>query len=398
MYPEPAHTHPPFFPSPNLSPAPQIRPPNLQLLPFDGQEPLDWLFQAEKFFLFYQVPIEQRLPMAAFYMKGEALSWYKWMYQNHQLFDWKSFSWALELRFGPSSYENHQAELFKLRQSGSVSEYQTQFEKLCNRVYGLSPDALLNCFISGLYPEIRKEIAILKPPSITQAIGLAKLIEAKLKDSRTKQFRTSFHQTPSSSNNLSPSLIPSSTTTNPSPTLPIKRLTSAQMQECRAQGLCYNCDAKFILGHRCNTLQFLLLLAEDEEENPANPLLIEEVPEGESDAIYRLLSPEAISGYTSPKALKFSGLIKGLPVTILVDTGSTHNIIQPRIAHHLHLFHNSIKPFTMMVGNGANLTCTDSCPNVPLWIQNHYFEVPCYLLPVEGADIILGLAWLTTLG
>jgi len=93
-------------------------------------------------------------------MKGEALSWFKWMYQNHQLFDWSSFTKALELRFGPSTYANHQAELFKLRQTGSVSEYQAQFEKLENRVLGLPVDALLNCFISGLILEIRSEIAI----------------------------------------------------------------------------------------------------------------------------------------------------------------------------------------------------------------------------------------------
>lgn len=72
------------------------------------------------------------------------------MYQNHQLTDWSSFIRALELRFGPSSYENHQAELFKLKQSGTVNDYQSQFERLSNRVYGLSADALLNYFISGL--------------------------------------------------------------------------------------------------------------------------------------------------------------------------------------------------------------------------------------------------------
>lgn len=85
------------------------------------------------------------------------------MFQNAQLSDWPSFVRALELRFGPSTYENHQAELFKLRQQGSVCDYQAQFEKLSNMVYGLPPNALLNCFISGLYPDIRKELAILKP-------------------------------------------------------------------------------------------------------------------------------------------------------------------------------------------------------------------------------------------
>jgi hypothetical protein len=83
------------------------------------------------------------------------------------------------LRFGPSTYENHQAQLFKLKQTGSVSEYQAIFEKLGNRVIGLPADVMLNCFISGLNPEIKNEIAIQKPYTISQAIGLAKLVEVK---------------------------------------------------------------------------------------------------------------------------------------------------------------------------------------------------------------------------
>jgi hypothetical protein len=156
--PPPSYNHPPF------------RNPKIEMGTFDGTDALDWLFQAEQFFLFYNIAPENRLPMVAFYMKGEALGWYKWMFKNHELTDWPSFSRALELRFGPSTYENHQAQLFKLKQTGSVSEYQAIFEKLGNRVIGLPADAMLNCFISGLNPEINNEIAIQKPYTISQAI------------------------------------------------------------------------------------------------------------------------------------------------------------------------------------------------------------------------------------
>jgi len=94
------------------------------------------------------------------------------MYQNHQLYNWNSFAKTLELRFGPSTYENHLAQFFKLCQYGSISEYQTQFEKLGNRILGLPPEALLNCFIFGLIPKIRHELTIQKPFTITQAIAL----------------------------------------------------------------------------------------------------------------------------------------------------------------------------------------------------------------------------------
>lgn len=400
MEPRSDNMAPPFFQSPNHSsnfhpampstPNPTIRPPKLQLIPFDGQDPLDWVFQADQFFLFYQIPLDQRLSMAAFYMKGEALSWFKWMYNNGQLTSWSSFTHALELRFGPSSYDNYQAELFKLKQTGSVSDYQSNFEKLCNRVYGLSPDALLNCFISGLNSEIQKEIAILKPSTITQALGLAKLIEAKLKDSKPKPFRPSSFSNPTNRVHTTP--------TTPSTSLPIKKLTPAQMQERRAQGLCYNCDDKFIPGHKCSTPKFLLLLAEEDTTTLETPQPMDDIIEDNPETLHFQLSSQAIQGNNSPRALKFTGLIYGLHVSVLVDTGSSHNIIQPRIANYLRLHLSPITPFTIMVGNGEHLTCDQICPKVPLRLRNHIFSIPCYLLPIQGADIVLGLDWLSTLG
>lgn len=45
------------------------------------------------------------------------------MHQNQLLSDWFSFTNALKLRFGPSTYDNHQDALFKLKQDGSVVDY-----------------------------------------------------------------------------------------------------------------------------------------------------------------------------------------------------------------------------------------------------------------------------------
>nr|KYP55922.1 hypothetical protein KK1_002149 [Cajanus cajan] len=188
--------------------------------------------------------------MVAFYMKGDALSWFKWMLHNQQLSDWHAFERALELRFGPTGYENFRAELFKLRQHTTVTEYQQRFEKISNRVFGLPPDAIVDCFYSGLLPEIQREVAILKPTTISQAIGLSKLIEAKIRDSEPKIPLTC----------LPPLPPPPDITTSP---LPIKRLSPTQLQERRAQGLCFNCDAKYHPGHKCQPPKFLLLMTDD---------------------------------------------------------------------------------------------------------------------------------------
>lgn len=71
----------------------------------------------------------------------------------------------------------------------------------------------------------------------------------------------------------------------------------------------------------------------------------EEVVEAKSNYTYFLLSPQALTGQFFPQTLKFQGLIRGLPVMVLVDIGSTHNILQPRIAHHLNLPTTQIPQF-----------------------------------------------------
>ena len=332
--------------------------------------------------------------MVPFHMRGETLSWFKWMHQNHLIIDWPSFTRSLELRFGPSSYTNHQAELFKLHQQTTVTDYQTRFEKLCNCVHGLSSETILNYFISGLNPETRRELAILSPYSIPQAIGLTKLIEDKIKDFKPKPTRPPAYTTVLNSINTH---INRSQSTQPTPhTLPIKHLSLIQMQERKALGLCYNCDDKFLPGHKCSTSHFLPLL-DDTEPVPEILHTPPDLDETE-DMIHFHLSPHAITRNFSPQTLKFQGLIHNLPVTVLIDSGSSHNILQPHIAKHLHLPIQPSPPFRVMVGNDAFITCQGICPEVQISLQNSVFTIPFYLLPIEGANVVIGIEWLCTLG
>jgi len=359
---------------PSFSP---IRPQKIQLSFFDGTDPLDWLFQADQFFQFYNIPWN----VIAFYMRGDALSWFKWMYQNHQLTDWISFSRALELRFGPSTYENHQAKLFKLCQTSTAAEYKKLFEKIRNRVMGLHPEMILNYFISGLLPEIQREIAVLQPISITQAMGLTKLLESKIQDSK-RSFHFS-HTLPQPSNHLlpSPRSSPSpTTTTHATPSIPIKKVTSTQLQERKIAGLCYNRDEKKIPGHKCTTHRFLLLLSDDfPEENTMEdyPTTFNDQPTDTPTHIH--LSLQALCGAPSTHTFTFDGYITHLPITILIDTGSSHNIIQPRFALHLQLCIVPITPLLVMVQWQQN-SVFHFLPRCPLFYT--YLHFSHFLLPL----------------
>lgn len=152
---------------------------------FDGRDPLGWIFKMNQLFQYQNTPEEERITVASLYLDGAALSWYQWMFTNGLISSWQSFLDALDSRFAPTFYDDPRGALFKLVQRGSVNDYLTEFERLANRVTGLPPPFLLSCFISGLNPELRREVLALQPISLLQATALAKLQEDKLKDRRS---------------------------------------------------------------------------------------------------------------------------------------------------------------------------------------------------------------------
>lgn len=85
-------------------------------------------------------------------------------------------------------------------------------------------------------------------------------------------------------------------------------------------------------------------------------------------------------------------------VTILIDGGSTHNFIHARMAKFLGLPTAKAQALKVMVGDGAVLACEEICPNVAVEIQGQIFDVDLHVLPIGGADVVLGIQWLKQLG
>lgn len=89
--------------------------PKIEVPLFSAEHMLSWLFQINHFFHFHQIPDDQRISIAAFYLIGQALQWFQWLHSTSQLSHWDDFVWKLELRFGPSSFiQSHLATHLKL--------------------------------------------------------------------------------------------------------------------------------------------------------------------------------------------------------------------------------------------------------------------------------------------
>ncbi|GKE33488.1 hypothetical protein Tco_1452810 [Tanacetum coccineum] len=85
------------------------------------------------------------------------------------------------------SDRNAEYELSKLLQMGTVAEYQDEFEKLINRVTGISESLLTLFYISELKPTLSIELLRARPTTLREAFSLARIIEARLEEITEKE-------------------------------------------------------------------------------------------------------------------------------------------------------------------------------------------------------------------
>lgn len=190
---------------------------------------------------------------------------------------------------------------------------------------------MLNYFLSSLQEYIQMKLYVLKPPSLHEAMGMAKLIDDKYKPMRVflQQWfipARILQQVPSK-NTATPS-----NQASPHGAILIKWLTSAEMAARREQGLCFNCDPKFTQGHRCNPPQFLYLMSDEwgrptSEINEQDPSAMVAKPEPTDDAVgdgdNPCISFHALNALTIPSTLKIAGKIHGKEAVALINGEST---------------------------------------------------------------------------
>ncbi|KAF2299217.1 hypothetical protein GH714_030989 [Hevea brasiliensis] len=95
----------------------------------------------------------QRVPLASFHLEGEANQWWQWLKRSYKeenkMVTWEIFHAELWARFGPTDGEDFDEALSKIKQVGSLREYQKEFEKLGNRVQGWTQRALVGTFMGA---------------------------------------------------------------------------------------------------------------------------------------------------------------------------------------------------------------------------------------------------------
>lgn len=122
-----------------------------------------------------------KVRLAVVHFEGKALQWHSAYIRTvglENLPSWKDYSQILLDRFGEVC-EDPMAELMRLRQKGSVTEFHEQFDAIVSRVE-LAEEHQLSCFLEGLKQDVQMMVRMFQPNSIRKAFSLAKMYESAI--------------------------------------------------------------------------------------------------------------------------------------------------------------------------------------------------------------------------
>ena len=361
---------------------------------FTGEDPTGWIYRAEQYFEFQNISTHQRVQLASFHLEGIALQWHRWLTKFKGPLSWQDFTKALLHRFGPTEFNDPSEALTRLKQTSTVALYQEEFERLSQLFDNLPDTYLIGCFIAGLKKEVRLDVKIKKPRTLSEAIGVARLIEERntiLKKSTTSPRFTS-STPPKTAGLLGPPPTTSNTKSFTAVPPTFKKITGQEARERREKGLCFYCDEKYILGHRCQRPQ--LYMIEDIQLNEPQP---QDHPDHQDEPIPEI-SFHAMAGTNHPQTIRVLGKMKNNDITVLIDGGSTHNFIDQNIVakYKLHVVHD--KSFQVMVANHQQVNCFGRCLALTLIVQGYEITADYFVLPEASCQAVLGVQWLETLG
>lgn len=85
-------------------------------------------------------------------------------------------------------------------------------------------------------------------------------------------------------------------------------------------------------------------------------------------------------------------------MVVLIDSGSTHNLIDSRTARKAGVAIHKKGTFDVMVANGEKLVSGGCCKEVSISIQGIHISTKCYLLDLESWQVVLGAHGFVLLG
>ena len=378
----------------------RLRKPKIDFPRFSGGDPHEWLDKAKHYFHVYEVPREERVEVACFFLDGRASKWWRWLKfrfeQEGRRLGWTAFEQEFIEQWGPSPVVNHHGQLAKLKQEGKVQDYIEEFRRLQTLVRGWSEEALMGTFLDGLKAWLSREIKLRQPRRLQEAMKIAEILEESYHTDRRQNKEVTGGKggkTPWKGKDVEGDTSKGKKE--------VKKLSKEEVQERISKGLCFKCGEKWSKEHRCKTGQVFQIVETSEEESEGDvqeEFGNEEDLNGSLESDVAELSLHAMSGARIPSTMRLMAWVGKHEVTLLVDSGSSHNFINANITKKVGLRGVAVEPFEVKVANGEKLKCEEVVRDVKLNVQGVRICADLHVITIVGLDVVLGNAWLRSIG
>ncbi|KAJ4748790.1 polyprotein [Rhynchospora pubera] len=394
---------------------PRFSLPRTEFPTFDGTNPSGWRSKCESYFSIFQIPDNYKTHMATLHFNEEAQEWYDCFKEDCPNLPWPLLVEEVFDRFQPHNTSNPVGDFKRVHQVGKVADYNRQFERAKARLIGetkiRNSTLFIQGFIEGLKDEIRYAVEVLDPVTLNQAFNFARKAELNLEGvdrrNRSIHFKTPFQfNKPTKETDIPFKKNTSAVSQGGMP------LSSAELsrEQLRALKLCYYCKEKYMPGHKCkfkslHSLQsqdtgpsVVLESENDEEVGPMIEWVVDSNIEQQMDSEQAVITMCTDHSPSNFQTLKFKGVLEGTPICILIDTGSTHSILNPSLLNTDNWPTTTTPPLHVKIANGADMYTSTKCTNLPFSLQNHALTATVRLLNIQGYDLILGMDWLSQHG
>lgn len=378
--------------------------PKVDFPKFSGDNPRLWKDCAEIYFEVYAISDALKTRFAALNFEGAASTWLESVELCGRITSWPALCAAVFDQFDRDQYPIYLKQFDSLQQSGTVTKYFDQFQRLAHQIllYNNSYDDVyfVTHFLGGLRDNIRAPLVLQRPKDLVTACSLALIQESELQNGKARGWKTD-HKLFKPANNTDKFRTP------------FKRVEIQQLPKAvaddkwsalksyrKANGLCFTCGEEWQgRNHKCldqvsiNMVQELMDMFQLNTEYDSDGDDTEPEPE---QVVLAVQAPSS-SGIAAPKkrkTMRFRGFIGKQEILILLDSGSMSTSIREDLANSLNQNAQPCESLKYTAANGTTMLSDTVMPQLHWFIQGHSFTYDARIISLSGFDMILGADWL----
>lgn len=308
-----------------------------------------------------------RTRFAVLNFKGATATWLQTIQRCGRIHDWDQLCNLVLAKFDKDQYQIILHQLDSLKQTTSILEYQTEFEKLAHGVLlynsAIDDTFFMTRFVGGLREDIRSPILLHRPKDVDTASALALIQEQELENMSGRGSSKGVSKSNKSYEIVKPG------------NQKLKTKGEEQLATLKAfrrrNGLFFKCGEKWNPGHKCPPHVSLHVLEELLEAMEIDGAIEEE----DSDVELPAKEQEVLTVQETPKAqakhmqtMKFLAQIGKHQVLVLVDSGSIGTFVSNHLVAQLKLKTVDCEPSTFRAADGGLMLCDQKVPQLQWFI------------------------------